>query len=73
MAIAEVLKVTHMMDDKIRLLIDGARKCSLSHVGYPELSMFLAITQQSMDQAGEEKCSSYLNLSLVGSRSQLFL
>jgi hypothetical protein len=28
MAIAEVLKVTHMMDDKIRLLIDGARKCS---------------------------------------------
>jgi hypothetical protein len=25
MAIAEVLKVTHMMDDKIRLLIDGAR------------------------------------------------
>ena len=73
MAIAEVLKVTHMMDDKIRLLIDGARKCSVSHVGYPELFMFLAITQQSMDQAGEEKCSSYLNLSLVGSRSQLFL
>jgi hypothetical protein len=23
MAIAEVLKVTHMMDDKIRMLIDG--------------------------------------------------
>ena len=26
MAIAEVLKVTHMMDDKIRLIIDGAQK-----------------------------------------------
>lgn len=25
MAIAEVLKVTHMMDDKIRVLIDGAQ------------------------------------------------
>ena len=26
MAIAELLKVTHMMDDKIRLIIDGAQK-----------------------------------------------
>jgi hypothetical protein len=25
MAIAEVLKVTHMMDDKIRVFIDGAQ------------------------------------------------
>jgi hypothetical protein len=25
MAIAEVLKVTHMMDDKIRVLIDGGQ------------------------------------------------
>ena len=30
MAIAEVLKVTHMMDDKIRVLIDGAQIQSLS-------------------------------------------
>ena len=29
MAIAEVLKVTHMMDDKIRLLIDGAQNIVL--------------------------------------------
>ena len=29
-AIAEVLKVTHMMDDKIRLIIDGAQKRSFS-------------------------------------------
>jgi 3-dehydroquinate synthetase len=33
MAIAEVLKVTHMMDDKFRLIIDGAQNAvSLMHV-----------------------------------------
>jgi hypothetical protein len=70
MAIAEVLKVTHMMDDKIRLIIDGAQKCSFSPARYPELCG-LAIAQQTTSQTQEEKCSSYLDLSFVGSQLSL--
>ena len=39
MAVAEVLKVTHNMDDKICLFIDGAQ-CSFSQTRYPDYFMF---------------------------------
>jgi len=35
-AIAEILKVTHMVDDKIRILIDGAQNVSLLRTWYLE-------------------------------------
>lgn len=61
MAIVEVLKVTCMMDDRFRVLIDGAQNVVFSHTRYPEL-FISAITRQSSSQEGEEKCSSYFNL-----------
>ena len=65
MAIAEVLKVTHRMDDKIRVLIDGAQCCFSCTSGYPKIFHVLALTQQSMNEAGEEKRSSHLDFLLV--------
>ena len=76
MAIAELLKVTHLMDDKIRLIIDGAQKCISSPTRYPELFCGLAIAQQTMSQTGEEnleKCSSYPNFVLLVLTVQLSL
>ena len=40
MAIAELLKVTHMMDDKIRLIIDGAENAVL--LMHANLNYFMA-------------------------------
>ena len=40
MAIAELLKVTHMMDDKIRLIIDGAENAVF--LMHANLNYFLA-------------------------------
>ena len=46
------------------------KKCILSPTGYPELFCGLAIAQQTMSQTAEEKCSSYPNLSFVGSQGR---
>jgi hypothetical protein len=64
------------MDDKIRLIIDGAQKCISSPTRYPELFCGLAIAQQTMSQTGEEnleKCSSYPNFVLLVLTVQLSL
>jgi hypothetical protein len=58
MAIAEVLKVTHIMDDKMRVLIDGAQNhFPLPCIGYPDHFNDLAITHQMTNKADEEKCA----------------
>jgi hypothetical protein len=42
MVIAEILKVTHMVDDKMRILIDGAQNVSLLRTSYPQQSYGLS-------------------------------
>ena len=72
LAIAKILKLTYVMDDKFHWLTDSAPNVS-SLVNGILISFLSAIAQQLMGQAEEEKCSSYLSLSCLFSRPIIFV